>query len=80
MVGEARPVTIEDNVWIGFDSIILPGVNVGRGSIVGCKTIVDTDIASYSIVVGNPARVVRVLAPDDTEAARRRALQECLRA
>ncbi len=78
-VGEPQPVTIEDNVWIGFDAVVLPGVRVGRGSIVGCRTIVDRDIRPYSVVVGNPARVVRQLDPDDTESARQRAFQEHLR-
>jgi acetyltransferase-like isoleucine patch superfamily enzyme len=79
-IGEPRPVSIEDNVWIGFDAVVLPGVKIGSGSIIGCKTIVDEDIAPYSIVAGNPARVVRKLAPDDTEDARQQALQEYLRA
>lgn len=71
-----RPVTLEDNVWIGFDSVILPGVTVGRGAIVGCKTIVTADVAPYDVVVGDPMRVVRRLAADDTREARERALRE----
>jgi len=57
-------------VWVGFDSVILPGVTIGRGSIIGSKTIVEEDVPAYSIVVGNPARLVRRLEPDDTESAR----------
>ena len=71
-----RPVTLEDNVWIGFDSVILPGVTLGRGAIVGCKTVVTRDVAPYEVVVGDPMRVVRRLAADDTREARERALRE----
>lgn len=74
-----RPVTLEDNVWIGFDSVVLPGVTVGRGAIVGCKTVVTEDVAPYEVVVGDPMRVVRRLAADDTREARERALRECSR-
>lgn len=71
----ARPVTLEDNVWVGFDSVVLPGVRLGRGCIVGCKVVVDTDVPPYAVVAGNPARIVRYLTPDDNEAARREALR-----
>lgn len=74
-----RPVTLEDNVWIGFDSVVLPGVTLGRGAIVGCKTVVTTDVAPYEVVVGDPMRVVRQLDPDDTREARESALRDCLR-
>jgi len=74
-----RPVTLEDNVWIGFDSVVLPGVTIGRGAIVGCKTVVTMDVAPYDVVVGDPMRVVRRLDPDDTPEARERALHEHLK-
>jgi acetyltransferase-like isoleucine patch superfamily enzyme len=54
-----RPVTIESNVWIGFDSVILPGVTIGEGSIVGCRSVVDCDVPAYTVVGGNPARVIK---------------------
>jgi acetyltransferase-like isoleucine patch superfamily enzyme len=78
-VSPARPVTLEDNVWIGFDAVILPGVTIGRGAIVGCKTIVRESIPPYAVVVGDPARVIRTLEPDDTEEARLRALRDHVR-
>jgi len=53
------PVTIEDDVWIGTRVIILPGVSIGRSSIIGAGAVVTKDVPSYSIVAGNPARVVR---------------------
>jgi acetyltransferase-like isoleucine patch superfamily enzyme len=53
-----RPVRIEDDVWIGFNSAILKGVTVGRGAIVGACSVVTQDVPPFSIVVGNPARKV----------------------
>lgn len=78
LMSTPRPVVLEDNVWVGFDSVIMPGVTIGCGSIIGSKTIVEKDVPAYSVVVGNPARIVRRLEPDDTEAARDEAFQEYL--
>ncbi len=64
-LSESLPVTIEDNVWIGFDAIILPGTHIGRGSIIGSKTIVSGKIPEYSVMAGNPAKHVRTLSPTD---------------
>ena len=58
---EPSPVTIDDNVWIGFDCCILPGVHIGEGSVVGARSLVAQDVAPYSVVAGNPARFVRRL-------------------
>jgi acetyltransferase-like isoleucine patch superfamily enzyme len=77
--GLPRPVTLGDNVWIGFDSVVLPGVTIGRGAIVGCKSIVAEDVEPYVVVVGDPPRVVRRLDPDDGQEAREQALRECSR-
>ena len=74
-IARPRPVTLEDNVWVGFDSVILPGVTLGRGSIVGCKTVISDDVPPYAVVVGDPARLVRYLDPDDTEAVRSESLR-----
>ncbi|HEY0172548.1 MAG TPA: acyltransferase [Pyrinomonadaceae bacterium] len=76
---EPRPVVLEDNVWVGFDAVVLPGVRLGRGSVVGCKTVVAEDVPPYAVVVGSPARVVRYLDADDTEEERARALREYAR-
>ncbi len=54
-----RPVVIEDDVWIGTRAIILPGVRVGAGSIIGAGAVVTKSVPPYSIVAGNPARVVK---------------------
>jgi acetyltransferase-like isoleucine patch superfamily enzyme len=74
-----RPVTLEDNVWVGFDSVIMPGVRLGRGAVVGCKTVVSEDVPPYAVVAGEPARIIRYLDPDDTNEARAHALREFAR-
>lgn len=63
----AKPVVLEDNCWVGFDAVILPGVRLGKGCVVGCKTVVETDVPPYAVVAGCPARIVRYLEPTDTE-------------
>jgi acetyltransferase-like isoleucine patch superfamily enzyme len=62
--GSGRPIRIADKVWIGFDSCILPGVTVGEGSVVGARSVVDQDVPPFTIVAGNPARIIRKLDPD----------------
>lgn len=51
-------VVIEDNVWIGDKVTILPNTRIGKGSIIGANSVVAHDIPAYSIVVGNPARIL----------------------
>lgn len=70
------PVIIEENVWVGFGAVILPGVTLGRGCVVGCKTIITEDVPPYAVVVGQPPRIVKYLEPDDTEEAKTKALKE----
>jgi acetyltransferase-like isoleucine patch superfamily enzyme len=79
-LSEHAPVRIHDNVWIGFNSVVLGGVTIEQGAIVGCKTAVTQDIPPYAVVVGNPPRIVRYLEPDDTEECRLAALREFGRA
>ncbi len=55
------PIRIQDRAWIGFGSIILPGVTIGEGCIVGAGSVVDRDTPAWTIVAGNRARVVREL-------------------
>ena len=62
---EALPIHIGSNVWIGFDSCVLPGVTIGEGSIVGARSVVAEDVPPYTVVAGNPARVIRHLTPPD---------------
>jgi acetyltransferase-like isoleucine patch superfamily enzyme len=56
---EAAPVAIEDHVWIGAHTIILPGVHIGRNSAIGAGSVVTKDIPANCLAVGNPARVLR---------------------
>jgi acetyltransferase-like isoleucine patch superfamily enzyme len=58
---DVRPVTIEDNVWIGIRSIISPGVTIGEGSIVAAGSVVMSDVPPYTVVAGNPARKIGTL-------------------
>lgn len=60
-----RPIRIERNVWIGFDSCVLPGVTIGEGSVVGARSVVTEDIPAYTVVAGNPARIIRRLDPGE---------------
>lgn len=69
-----KPVIIEDNVWVGFDAVILPGVRLGRGCVVGCKTVISEDVPPYAVIVGSPPHVVKFLNEDDTEEERKKAL------
>jgi len=57
----ALPVKIEDNVWIGGGVIILPGVTIGRNSVIGAGSIVNKSIPENSVAYGNPCRVVRAV-------------------
>jgi len=61
--GLPRPVHIEDNVWVGLESCILPGVTIGEGSVVAARAVVFDDVPPYSVAAGNPARVVRRVDP-----------------
>lgn len=56
---EPRPVVIEDDVWIGARVTILPGVRIGKGSVIGAGSVVTHDVVPYSIVGGNPAKLIR---------------------
>lgn len=49
---------IQNDVWIGVDSIILRGVTIGNGAIIGANSVVTKDIPEYAIAVGNPAKVI----------------------
>jgi len=64
----ARPVKIEDNVFIGFHCFILKGVTIGKNSVIGANSVVITDIPENSIAMGNPCKVIlrrnRIEPPD----------------
>lgn len=58
---DTAPVRIGSNVYIGFDVMVMPGVTIGDGAVVGSRSVVWDDVEPYSMVVGNPARVVKRL-------------------
>ena len=59
----SKPVVIEDDVWIGAKASVMPGVRIGRGSIVGTGVVVTQDVEPYTVVAGVPAKVVRKIEP-----------------
>jgi acetyltransferase-like isoleucine patch superfamily enzyme len=54
-----KPITVGANAWIGMNCIILKGVNIGEGAIVGAGSVVTHDVPAWTIVGGNPAKVIR---------------------
>lgn len=60
-----KPVFIDDDVWVGANVSILPGVHVGRHSVVAAGAVVTKDVPDYSVVAGVPARIIRSLATKD---------------
>ena len=58
---EARPVVLEDDVWVGIKASIMPGVRIGRGAVVGAHAVVTRDVPPYALVAGVPARFIRDL-------------------
>jgi acetyltransferase-like isoleucine patch superfamily enzyme len=65
--GKTSPVVIEDDVFVGMHCLILKGVRIGRGSVVGAGSVVTCDVPPGVVVAGNPAQVVRDLAPAKTQ-------------
>lgn len=59
------PVRICRGAWLGARTIVVKGVTIGEGAVCGTGSVVTKDVAPYTIVAGNPARVVRELAPDE---------------
>lgn len=53
------PVVVEDDCWLGFGCEILSGVHIGKHSIVGARAVVTHDVPPYSIVAGNPAKIIK---------------------
>lgn len=54
-----KPITIEDDVWIGAGAVIMPGVTLRRGTVIGANSVVTRDTQEYGIYVGAPARLIR---------------------
>lgn len=63
----AKPITIEDNVWIGGHTVVNPGVHIGKNSVIGAGSVVTKDIPDNVIAVGNPCRVLRAITERDKQ-------------
>lgn len=59
------PVTIGDNVWIGGNTVICPGVTIGSNCVIGAGSVVTRDIPDWSVAAGNPCRVIRKITDED---------------
>ncbi len=57
----ACPITVGDNVWIGGNVTVLPGVNIGKNSVIGAGSVVTKDIPDSVLAYGNPCRIVKML-------------------
>jgi virginiamycin A acetyltransferase len=57
---------IGNDVWIGREAMIMPGVTIGDGAIIGARAVVGRDVPPYAVVVGNPGKVIRMRFPDAT--------------
>jgi acetyltransferase-like isoleucine patch superfamily enzyme len=56
---ESKPIVVKNGAWIGANAIILPGVTIGKNSVVGAGSVVTKDIPDFSVAVGNPAKVIK---------------------
>jgi len=63
---DISPVIIEDDVWIGMNSIILKGVTLGRGSVVAAGSVVTKNVPPMNLVAGNPARIIKKIKTADS--------------
>ncbi|WP_295893929.1 sugar O-acetyltransferase [uncultured Vibrio sp.] len=61
------PITIGNNVWIGANSVVLPGVTIGENTVIGAGSVVTKDIPENVVAVGNPCRVLRDINDHDKE-------------
>jgi acetyltransferase-like isoleucine patch superfamily enzyme len=59
--GSSRPILVRNGAWIGGNAIILSGVTIGKNAVVGAGSVVTKNVPNYSVVVGSPAKVIRIL-------------------
>ena len=63
----AYPIRIGNNVWIGGNVVILPGVTSGDGAVIGAGSVVTRDVPAHTLAVGNPCRPLRKIDEEDSE-------------
>lgn len=59
------PIIIEDDVWIGYNALILSGVKIGKGAVIGAGSVIAKDVPPYAVVVGNPGKIVKYRFTED---------------
>lgn len=62
---QAKPIRIGNNVWLGGNVVVLPGVTIGDNIVIGAGSVVTKDVPANSLAVGNPCRVVREITEQD---------------
>lgn len=65
LVEYAKPITVGNNVWIGADVCVMPGVTIGDNTVIGAGSVVIKDIPSNVLAAGNPCKVIRELTEAD---------------
>jgi acetyltransferase-like isoleucine patch superfamily enzyme len=70
---QKHSIHIDDDVWIGANSVVLPGVKIGRGAVIGAGSVVSRDVPEYAVYGGVPAKLIRFrnLSPDKADSGRR---------
>lgn len=63
--GSRGDIIVGNDVWIGREAVIMPGVTIGDGAIIGARSVVASDVPPFGVVAGNPARLVKRRFPDD---------------
>ncbi len=64
-ISSSKPITLEDNVWIGANAVICGGVTIGEGSIIGAGSVVTKNIPKGVVAAGSPCRVIREITEED---------------
>jgi phosphonate metabolism protein (transferase hexapeptide repeat family) len=65
---QAKRVGIGHDVWIGHGAVIMPAIQIGHGAVIGANAVVTKNVAPYTIVAGNPARLIRLRFPEEIAA------------
>ncbi|KAH7466000.1 hypothetical protein PRIC1_014771 [Phytophthora ramorum] len=61
-----KPITIEDDAWIGGNVVIVPGVHIGRGAVIGAGSVVTKDVPPMCVYAGNPAKFIKKIDQEET--------------